>query len=174
VQNYHYDLPMLITILEDEGALDGFVRDLFHFEIICERNFEFEDTFFNPLRSAEERLGLLDDLVIYFGDSFYRFLKQLIINDDIVHYERIHDKLLASLSAMQNCLYAKATTAIPLSDSQLGRIAAKLEELFSKQVFVYNNVSRYFSAGLLIQCGDWMIDLGGRTALDQLGKKLRA
>jgi ATP synthase F1 delta subunit len=168
---------MLITMLEDanEGVLGNFVRDIFHFDILCGQNFEINDTLFNPLRSVEEKLGWLDDIMaIYFDDYFYDFLKQLIVNEDIVYYEKIRDKFLEVLTAMQNCLYAKVTTAVSLTEKQMGRITKKLEELFGKQVFIYNNVSRDFSSGLLIECGNQMIDLEGRTALDQLRIKLNA
>jgi len=173
MQNYQYNLPLLITILEDEAALDSFVRDTFHFDIIRERNFELTDTLFNPLRGKEEKLALLEEvLIIYFAEYFYNFLKQLIDNGDIIYYEKIRDSFLEKLSVMQHCLYAKVTTAIPLSDTQMDRITTKLEEFFGQQVFVYNNVSHHFSAGLLIQCGDQMIDLEVRTAFDQLKARL--
>jgi len=173
MQHYHYNLPLLITILEDEGVLEGFVRDIFHFDLIRERNFELTDTLFNPLRSTEEKLTLVDEvLAIYFADYFYNFLRQLIINEDILYYEKIRDRFLEKLSVMQNCLYAKATTAIPLKDSQMVRITTKLQEFFGKQVFVYNNVSHHFWAGLRIECGDQMIDLEVRASFDQLRNRL--
>jgi len=175
VQNYRYDLPMLITMLEDEGVLAKFVRDTFHFDILCKQNFEVNDTLFNPLRSVEEKLDWLDStLTIYFDDYFYSFLRQLITNEDLAYYEKIRDKFIEALTAMQNCLYAKVTTAISLSDAQMKRIAVKVEELYGKQVFIYNNVARDFSSGLRIECGTQMIALDGYTALDQLRKKIYA
>jgi len=175
VQNYHYDLPMLITILEDEGVLDNFVRDAFRFEVLCKRSLEFEEMVIDPLRSVDEKLAWLDEVMaIYFDTYFYNFLRQLIVNEDILHYENISARFFETLTRMRNCIYAKITTAIPLSESQTERITAKLRELFGKQVFIYSNVSPYFPAGLLIQCGDQMIDLGCRTALEQLNKKLNA
>jgi F-type H+-transporting ATPase subunit delta len=166
---------MLITILEDEDALDNFVRDAFLFEVLYRRNLDIEEMIIDPLRSTEEKLGWLDEMmIIYFDTYFYNFLRQLIINEDIQYYEKISARFFETLTAMRNCLYAKVTTAIPLSGSQIGRITAKLRELFGKQIFIYSNVSPYFPSGLLIQCGDQMIDLGGRTALEQLNKKLSA
>jgi len=173
VQNFRYDLPMLVTILEDEGALDNFVRDVFHFEILYGRSLGIEEIFIDPLRGVDEKLRWLDEVMTsYFDTYFCDFLRQLIINEDIQYYEMISDKFFETLTHMRNCLYARVTTAISLSESQMSRITAKLRELFGKQVFIYNNVSPYFSAGLLIQCGDQMIDLGSRTALEQLNKKL--
>jgi F0F1-type ATP synthase delta subunit len=89
-----------------------------------------------------------------------------------VSYDKIRDVFLKKLSAMQKCLYAKVTTSIPLSDSQIDRITIKLEQLFDKQIFVYNYVSSHFLAGILIQCGDKMIDLEARTAFNQLKNSL--
>jgi F-type H+-transporting ATPase subunit delta len=175
VQNFRYDLPMLITILEDEGALDNFVRDAFRFEVLSRRSLEIEEMFIDPLRGVDEKLRWLDEVMtLYFDTYFCGFLRQLIINEDIRYYEMISDRFFETLTHMRNCLYARVTTAIPLSESQMDRITAKLRELFGKRVFIYSNVSPYFSSGLLIQCGDQMIDLGGRTALEQLNKKLSA
>jgi F-type H+-transporting ATPase subunit delta len=175
VPNYHYDLPTLIMILEDEDALDNFVRDAFRFENLYGRNLGIERMLIDPLRASEEKLAWLDEIMeVYFDAYFYKFLRQLIINEDIQYYEKIIAKFFDTLTGMRNCLYARITTAIPLSDSQEERVTAKLKELFGKQVFIYSNISPYFPSGLLIQCGDRMIDLGGRTALEQLNKKLSA
>jgi len=175
VQNYHYDLPMLITILEDEGALDNFVRDAFRFETLYGRSLGFQEMLIDPLRNVYEKLAwLYEIMVIYFDEYFYNFLLQLIVNEDTLYYENIIANFFETLTRMRNCLYARVTTAIPLEETQSERITAKLRELFGKKIFIYSNVSPYFSAGLLIQCGNQMIDLGGRTALEQLNKKLSA
>ena len=175
MQNYRYDLPLLITILEDMDALDRFVRDVFHFDIMCEQNFELADTLFDPLQDLQTKLGLLEGVLsIYFDEYFYAFLIQLVVKDDIVYYEKIRDHFLETLKAMQDCLYAKATTAIPLSAAQTARITAKLKELFNKQVFVHNKVSHDFGAGLLIQCGDKMLDFELGAGLSRLKNAINA
>ena len=175
MQNYRYDLPMMIMMLEEENLLDDFVRDAFTFDILCSQNFEITDILFNPLKSIGEKLEWVDEmLIIYFSDAYLSFLRQLIKNEDFIYYERLRAKFLATLSRMRNCLYAKVTTVIPMTEEQSKRVAAKLRELFGKQVFVYNKVSRYFSGGLLIECDNTMIDLGVRTSLYQLKQALGA
>ena len=175
MQNFSYDLPMLITLLDEEGSLDDFLRDSFQFDIICAHNFEIEDILFNPLKSVEEKLAWIDEmLIIYFSDTYLGFLRQLARNDDLLYYEKIIRRFLELLSRMRNCHYAKVTTTVPLREDQRDRITIKLVELFGKQVFVYNKVSRYFSGGLLVECGDKMIDLGLWTGLDQLKRTLNA
>mgnify|MGYP000909553056 CR=1 FL=1 len=175
MQNYRYDLPMMIMMLEEEEHLDEFVRDAFTFDILCSQNFEITDILFNPLKSVKEKLEWVDEmLIIYFSDAYLGFLRQLVTNEDFIYYERIRAKFLGTLSQMRNCLYAKVTTVIPLTDDQSKRVAGKLRELFGKQVFVYNKVSRYFSGGLLIECDNRIIDLGLRTGLYQLKQTLGA
>jgi ATP synthase F1 delta subunit len=162
-------------MLEEEEFLDEFVRDVFTFDILCSQNFEISDMLFNPLKSIDEKLAWANEmLIIYFSDTFFGFLKQLIKNEDIIYYDRLRIKFLATLSRMRNCLYAKVTSYIPLTEEQSKRVANKLKRLFGKQVFVYNKVSRYFSGGLLIECGNRMIDLGIRTGLYQLKGTLNA
>jgi len=175
VQNYRYDLPMMIMMLEEEELLDDFVRDAFTFDILCSQNFEITDILFNPLKSVDEKQAWMDEmLIIYFSDAYFAFLKQLVKNEDFACYEHLRGKFLDTLSRMRNCLYAKVTTIIPLTEDQSKRVAVKLKSLFGKQVFVYNKVSRYFSGGLLIECDNRIIDLGLRTGLYQLKQTLGA
>lgn len=175
MQNYRYNLPLMIMMLEEEELLDDFVRDIFTFDILCSQNFEITDMLFNPLKSPAEKQAWMDEaLVIYFSTTYFSFLKQLVKNEDFPCYERLRTKFLATLSRMRNCLYAKVTTAIPLSEEQSKRVALKLKSLFGKQVFVYNKVSRYFPGGLLIECNNRIIDFGLRTALHQLKQALGA
>ena len=175
MQNYRDDIPMLFTLLEEYGGIEDFVRDMFHFDILCSQNFELTYILFDPLKTVETKLAWIDEmLVIYFSTTYLDYLRQLVRNEDFGNYERLRVRFFRVLSRMQNCLYAKVTTAIPLEPGQSERIAAKLKALFGKRIFVYNKVSRYFPSGLLIECGDTMIDLGARTGIEQLKKTLNA
>ena len=62
MQNYRYDLPILIMMLEEEEFLDEFVRDVFTFDILCSQNFEISDMLFNPLKSIDEKLAWANEM----------------------------------------------------------------------------------------------------------------
>ena len=167
--NYRYDLKGLLDALEKAGELEAFVRDMFRFNLACEENFGVSEILFDERVDRESKRQYFKQVFSELtGASFTKFLQQLLENNDLPFYEMISRKFLELLSREKNSIFAEVLSAVELTAEQQEIIQAELARLTGKKVYLQNIVTANVLGGLVIKCGEKILDLSVRSGLEQL------
>lgn len=167
--NYQYNLKELLDKLEEYGETDGFIRDIFRFNLLIDENFGIEETLFDPHIEKDSKLKFLEETVtIHIGEYFLGFLRQLIENDDIIFYHMITKKFMDLLEKEKGCDFIEVVSAQSLSKEQLDEIQICLEKLAERPLYVYNALKESILGGFLVKFGEKTIDLSLKEALEKL------
>ncbi|GBR76166.1 F0F1 ATP synthase subunit delta [Candidatus Termititenax persephonae] len=167
--NYRYNLKELLSALESAGELDFFVTDIFRFNLVCEENFGVRELLFDEHIARESKSEYFNQVFAgMLGNNFREFMRQLIENNDLPFYDLISRKFIELLGREKNSVFAEVLTAVDLTPEQQGLIQKELERLEDKKVYLHNIVSRNVLGGLVIKCGEKMLDLSLQSGLEQL------
>jgi F-type H+-transporting ATPase subunit delta len=167
--NYQYNLKELLTILEDQGETDSFIRDIFRFNLLRDEHFGIEEILFDFHIDSESKLKFLEETVLtHVGEFFYSFLVNITKNDDIIFYPMITKKILDLLEKEKGCDFVQVISETPLNKETLSKIQDALEEVTKRSLYIYNSTSKDVLGGFIIKIEDKTIDLSLKSDLEHL------
>ncbi|MEW6516830.1 MAG: ATP synthase F1 subunit delta [candidate division FCPU426 bacterium] len=127
----------------------------------------------DPRLPVSRKLEAIDAATAGQGSPLLRSLLKLLV-------EKRRSALLPAIAAgyRQEWLAARklgvatVTTAIPLSDAQLGQLRAKLSELHGREIELQQVVKTELLAGARVEIGDWLLDGTLEARIDRLRRAL--
>ena len=163
----------LFEIARAEGTLDEVEDELFRFARSYESSDALRTTLTDENLPAEKRQAIVEDLL---GGKTTPTTVQLI--SMVVGSGRgrdlpaIVDSLVERASNAKQLDVAEVRTAVPLTDDQLDRLKAALENATGKSLNLKATVDPSVVGGIVATVGDTVIDDTVRTRIDQLKSRL--
>lgn len=163
----------LFELARAEGQTADVEDELFRFSRTLQGNDALRETLTDQRIPAEKRQAIVEDLL---GDKASPVTVNLV--SFVVGAGRakdlpsIIDRLVARAAAERQHEVAEVTSAIPLDDDTLTRLAAALSNATGKQVEVRAVVDPSILGGIVARIGDTIIDGSVRHRLEQLKERL--
>jgi ATP synthase F1 delta subunit len=171
--NYQYDLQQMVDLLEAEQKLEEFIADIFHFQMFCADNYGISEFLLNAHLPMASKLKHLDKYIKpYVGQSFYQFLQQLTVNEDITHYPAMDKRILEVIEKKLNCEFVEIVSAELLSLEQTKSIRGLLEKISGRRIFTYNSISPRIIGGFVLNYRERTIDLSIQGDLEKIRTEL--
>jgi F-type H+-transporting ATPase subunit delta len=163
----------IIAAADAEGRLDELEDELFRFGRVVASQPELRIALTNPFVSADAKRNLLDQLL---AGKVTREALRLITEAATSPLGRSLDVSLehyAQLAARRReRLVAEVRVAVPLTDQQRGRLAARLGTVYGHQVHLNVVVDPRVAGGMTVRIGDELIDGSVATRLAEARRKL--
>lgn len=167
--NYRYDLQKLLNLLEESNELDLFLRDIFRFNLVCDENYGVREVLFDEHVAKTSKQKYFQEIFTeILGQTFQKFIVQLIDNNDLPFYQLISDKFLDLISREKNKNFVEVQSALDLSAEQQEAIKAEMERIIQSKIYLYNTVSPKILGGFVIKCGEKMLDLSVQSNLEKM------
>ena len=137
----------------------------------------------NPTLNDDQRREFLSDLFMAVGSSSLlsggnkkgtNFLKLLLEYGRVGVLPEIADHFDALKAQVENTVDVTVTSAAPISDSQIGAIAAALKAKLGRDVRIETEIDENLIGGAVIRAGDVVIDGSLRSRLEGLSNALIA
>jgi F-type H+-transporting ATPase subunit delta len=163
----------LFEIARAEGTLDEVEDELFRFARSYESSDALRTTLTDENLPAEKRQAIVEDLLDGKATPTTVQLVSMVVGSgrgrDI---PAIVDSLVQRASSAKNLDVAEVRTAVPLTDDQLDRLKAALENATGKRLNLKATVDPSVVGGIVATVGDTVIDDTVRTRIDQLKSRL--
>lgn len=114
------------------------------------------------LQFAGERAGA--------GPEVGQFITELLTAGRVGIIPEIHDSYRRLLDEERGIAHAKVTTADPLDAGTSGRLQETLSKVFNKKLTIDNKVDPKVLGGLVVEVGNFALDLSVKAKLDTLAE----
>ena len=160
----------LYDLAETAGALDPVANDLRGLKELIAASPDLAQVIASPILTREEQgraiLAVLEHAGA--GDLVRRFAGVLAQNRRLFALRYIIDAFLARLAERRGEVLAQVTSAQPLSERQIERIAESLRRSTSGKVVIEARVDPELLGGLVVRIGSKLIDNSLKTKLTRL------
>lgn len=152
-EQVHADLEALVGLMDTSAEWSSFIL--------------------SPFGSSEKRVQLMDNtLKNRVHPLTLRFLGFIDQKRRISLLPLIQTEWLALYDASKNIIRAKVYTAVPLTESQLTALNAKLSKRFGKTVVLSTGTDTSMIGGMKIHIGDHVFDYSIESQLQHLQKQM--
>jgi F-type H+-transporting ATPase subunit delta len=149
----------LFAAADKQQKLETVEDDLFRLERIFENEGEIGALLDEAVVEPARRNGLLDKLVAGKVDAItLELLHHAVASQRKRSIVLAIDDLLERAAARQDRTVARVTSAVPLTAQQEQRLAAKLSEIYGRQLSVRTALDPQVQGGLVVRVGDEVID----------------
>ncbi len=163
----------LFEIARAEGTLDEVEDELFRFARSYESSDALRTTLTDENLPAEKRQAIVEDLLDGKATPTTVQLVSMVVGSGRGRdLPSIVDSLVQRASNAKQLDVAEVRTAVALSDDQLARLKAALENATGKSLNLKATVDPSVIGGVVATVGDTVIDDTVRTRIDQLKSRL--
>lgn len=141
---------------------------------VLKANPEFAKLLTSQMTSKEDKLGMIERVAAPAASAFFtNFLRVLARHERLDLMELILSETWLEHEKRSNQKRVQVTSAVPLSEEQLGRIKDRLKSSLSFDPILIPEVDQELLGGLVIHVGDTVFDGSLRTKLRNLRVNLR-
>ena len=163
----------LFEVARADGTLDEVEDELFRFARSYEASDELRNVLTDDHVPVEKRQAIVEDLLDGKATPTTVQLVSMVVGSGRGRdLPAIVDKLVQRASSAKELDVAEVRTAVELSDDQLARLKAALENATGKQINLKTIVDPSVVGGVVATVGDTVIDDTVRTRIDQLKSRL--
>jgi F-type H+-transporting ATPase subunit delta len=159
----------LLSVAGAEGDVDGVTDELYRIAGAFAGSAELRDTLSDPKVPLERKLGIVSDLL---GSRASRttvsLVEMLVSMGRIREFGEIVARAMEMSAAAEEQVVAEVTSAIPLDESTLDRLAQKLAAATGRKVAVRAVVDPALIGGVIAKVGDTVFDGSVRSRLEDL------
>lgn len=163
----------LFELCEELSTTESVLRDIEAVARLISDNPEYTKLLDTPAVPKEERVALAEESFGSFDTNLVNLIKILC--------ERHLSHLLPEIFKEYSALYdisrgierAEAVSAVPLTEEQTSRIAAKLEAMTGKRIILKNTVDPSILGGLKLRFSGRQLDGSVKTRLETFEKSLK-
>jgi len=154
----------LRPVLEEVRFVGGLYRDERMFRTFV----EIPSISSKDKKAALERMfrGRIDDLVLDFLIVVVEKNRQFLLPDIFAECEELYDQAVGRV-------HVQAVTAVPLEEGEKKALTEELERRAKRTVILVNKVRPDVMGGLVLRYHDIVMDDTVRTALDEIGRRLK-
>ncbi|MGN0642409.1 MAG: F0F1 ATP synthase subunit delta [Huintestinicola sp.] len=164
----------LLEIAEENGSLSELDEELNALVTVFEANPELTDVLSTPTVSDAEKLELIEN--VFKGrvsETAFNFLCVLTEKGRCRYLGSIAKAFRKSFYDISGIVEVTVTSTRPLTDSAREKLKAKLEKKYGKKVIMTEKVDMSIMGGLVVTCGDSMLDGSVKTKLEEMHKQIK-
>lgn len=159
----------LFALASAEDAVDKVSDELHRFSVLLERSETLRDSLGNSSMPAERRQAAVEELLDGRATRLtVQVISLLVGTGRVKDLPEIVAALLALVAAERERAVAEVRSAVPLSESQLERLAAAIGTMLGQPVDVRPVVDPSVMGGIVARVGDTVIDGTVRHKLELL------
>ena len=164
----------LAEVAFEKNSEDRVAEGLKTFAEIIQAAPEIQEIFGSPAIPRETRERLLDELLVKYpvDPTAANFLHVLLEHNRMHSFKDILDAFLRLMNERKGIVTAKVTTASPLAESELEKIAARLGKIAGKLVTVEPTIDEELLGGMVVNIGSTIYDGSVRTRLAEMRRRL--
>lgn len=163
----------LLVQAERAGRLDAVEDELFRLGRILGTSVDLERLLSDPTTDAGTKGSLLDELIDDKVEPVtHKLVRQLVTHSRGGHVSEGLESLAELSAKRRERSVAYVRSAMPLSDEQHQRLAATLQQIYSRPIAVHLEVDPEVGGGLVIRVGDEVIDGSTSGRLQSLRRDL--
>jgi F-type H+-transporting ATPase subunit delta len=164
----------LTDIVFEENIEERVTEDLKTYREIFRTVPDVLDILHSPAMPRETREKLLSALMTRYPVHIIssNFLRTLLQHNRMGHFQQILDGFLKAVSERKGILTAQVAAAMPLSQSELKSLEARLVGITGKVVNVELQTEASLLGGMVVQIGNTIFDGSIRTQLVEMKRRL--
>jgi F-type H+-transporting ATPase subunit delta len=165
----------LFALAEQASALDQVAADLATVQRMTVESAELRQAMASPIVSRGDQADAVTSLAERAGlnDLVRNFLGVLARNRRLFALPHVIDAFNAMLAAKRGEVEAEVTSAVQLTDEQLGEVKDSVSRYAGKAVQLKSHVDPGLLGGLVVRIGSRMVDASLKTRLQQLEIAMR-
>lgn len=138
----------------------------------CDANPPFEKILGSKLVPAEEKMGILDRVLVGGSPLFVNFLKVVAKHERLDCLRAIYRQMYLMYEKMINRLPIEITTAVDISGEQAQIIGQSLKAKIGGDPIIQQKVDPSLIGGVVVRVGDTVYDGSVRTQLNKVREKI--
>jgi F-type H+-transporting ATPase subunit delta len=160
----------LFDLARERGALDRINADLEALKAMIAESADLKRLIRSPVLTREEQGRAVATLAerAGFDDLTGRFLGVVAEHRRLFALPAVIETFRTKLAEHRGEVAAEVTSAVPLTDEQLGAVREALGRYVGRAVNLVTNVDPSLLGGLVVRVGSRMVDASLRTRLQQL------
>jgi F-type H+-transporting ATPase subunit delta len=164
----------LADIVFEENLEERVTEDLQTYSEIFRTVPDVLEVLHSPAVPRETKEKLLSELMARYPVHAItsNFLRVLLQHNRIGHFQQILDGFLKAVSARKGILSAQVTAAMPLSQSEVRSLEAKLVGITGKVVNIQLQTDASLLGGMVVQIGNTICDGSVRSQLAEIKRRL--
>ena len=164
----------LFELAVDSGRAEELLDEVRAVSQILAENSDLSRLMEHPKIVKEEKLAILDQIFKgRISDELLGLMRMLILKDHYREMDEVFSYFIDQVKEYKNIGTAYVTSAIPLSETQMGQV---LERLLATTKYVsfemHYTVDAGLIGGMVIRIGDRVVDNSIRTRLTNLSQEL--
>ena len=164
----------LIELAAEQGEVEAVGRGLAEVVEAITTDKEVRAFFFSPIRRAGEKRPVLERVLAETGAGglLRRFLLLLLAKDRLPQVREIHEEYVRAADERSRRAEAVVRSAVPLDAASRERLAAKLETLTGKQVYLRVEEDPSLLGGVVARIGSVVYDGSIRSRMAKLKEQI--
>ena len=159
----------LYEVAEEKGKVQEYLNDLREICDLIDNNKDFYEVVKHPQISTKQKKKtfinifkgnideeLLSFLLILIEKDRILFLKEKLKEMEKIHLER------------NNTLLAEVKSVVPLTEDEVTRLVAKLENKYSKKILLTTEIDKSLLGGVYVRVGNDVIDGTIKSKLEEM------
>ena len=164
----------LFSIVRAEDELDRVEDELFHFGKLLESNHELKQALSDKGIDKDQRAKVLEEILSgKVSPHTLGLLEFIVAQGRARQLPQILTELSDLAAEARQSVVAEVRSAVPLDDSQRGKLAKALSKATNKKVEVKVVIDPSVIGGIVSKVGDTVIDGTVRRRLEQLKEQVR-
>jgi F-type H+-transporting ATPase subunit delta len=164
----------LFEVASELNKLESIHEQLGQFADILSENRDTQLFFFSPYFSGTEKKDALHRAVSDAEPEFVNFLEALIERHRMPVLFRIRQRFDVMWDRVNKRLPVTITTAVPLDESTVKSIGARIGEQTGENIELSSNVDPDIVGGIVLRVGNRIMDASIKAQLDNLRKQVAA
>ena len=165
----------LLELGKEEGQMDQYGRELAEMVAVFDASPELEKTLSNPAIERDARKRVLEAVLEKMGlspmvNNFFRLLMDRGRINQTRNILTVYERLLDEAKGITRAL---VTTAAPLSDDDVAKLAEALQQVAGREVQIEVKEDPSLIGGVVARIGDLVLDGSVKTQLESLKESLR-
>jgi F-type H+-transporting ATPase subunit delta len=160
----------LVQIGSEDGLIDRFRDELTGIERVFSANADLRSVFANPAFTAEQKKGIMKDLIAkaQCSELVGNFLLLLVDKNRVAFLDQIVHTYETLADEQSGIIRPIIKTAFALDASQVASIKSALEKKSGKKVIPQVSVDQSLLGGIVTQIGDTAFDSSVKTQLKRI------
>ena len=132
----------LFMLSEECGSTEAALNDVITADEIFKNNPEYIKLLDTPAMTKAEKLELADAAFSVLDENVKNLIKLLCEKHSVFSFHEVARSFISLYNESRGIEYVEAVSAIPMSDSQLERMAEKLAAMTGKKIVIKNKVDQ--------------------------------
>ena len=163
----------LFLLTEECGTTDTALTDITAADEIFKNNPEYVKLLDTPSVTKAEKLALTDEAFSSFDENVRNLIKILCEKRLIFTFSEVKKAYSALYNESRGIECVEAVTAVPMTDTQLSRMAEKLASMTGKKIIIKNTVTPEILGGVKLRYSGKQLDGSVKTRLDKFEQSLK-